>query len=202
MGVSRKVDWMRKLATTLSGTVVLAIGIAAGSTAASASSSGTETLTAVVSGAAAAKLLNSNGNPALTFPSAVFSGPVNTSTSNVTLGNGKKSAATHTFVTPAGNFVVDRTAKSKGQPQPIVTGKSGSTCYFKQNGGGSYTVNGSKSTGKFAGATGSGTFASTIIAAADLLPGKTTCTANNTGNVVPTGASITFKASGPLTIKS
>lgn len=194
---------MRKLVITLGGTVVLAIGLAVGSTAASASSSGTETLTAVVSGPAAAKLLNSNGNPALTFPSAVFSGPVNTSTGNVTLGNGKKSAATHTFVTPAGNFVVDRTAKNKGQPQPSVTGKSGSTCYFKQNGGGgSYTVDGSKSTGKFAGATGSGTFTITIVAAADLLPGKTTCTANNTGNVLPTAASITFKASGPLTIKS
>ena len=84
-----------------------------------------------------------------------------------------------------------------------MTGKSGSTCYFTQNGGGGkYKVDGSKSTGKFADATGSGTFVTTIVAAADLLPGKTTCTPNNTGNVLPTSASITFKASGPLTIKS
>jgi len=84
-----------------------------------------------------------------------------------------------------------------------VTGKSGSTCYFTQNGGGGkYKVDGSKSTGKFAGATGSGTFVTTFVYAADLSPGKTTCTANNTGNVVPTGALITFKLSGPLTLKS
>jgi hypothetical protein len=194
---------MWKLVTGLGGTVVLAIGLAAGSTAASASTSGTETLTAVISGAAAAALLNSNGNPSFKFPSMVFSGPVDTSTSNVTLGNNKKTPATHTFVSPVGNLVVHRTAKSKGQAQPSVTAKSGSTCYFKQNGGGgSYTVDGSKSTGKFAGATGSGTFALTIVAAADLLPGKTTCTSNNTGSVVSKGASITFKASGPLTLKS
>jgi hypothetical protein len=84
-----------------------------------------------------------------------------------------------------------------------VTSKSGNTCYFKQNGGGAkYKVDGSKSTGKFAGSTGSGTFATTSVYAADLSSGKTTCTANNTGNVVPTGSSITFKASGPLTLKS
>jgi len=193
---------MRKLVTTLSGTVALAIGLAAGSTAAGASSAGTETLTAVVSGAAAANQLNSNSNAPPSFPSMVFSGPVDTSISNFTLGNSKKKTGTHTFVTPAGNFTITHTVKSKGQDQPSVTGKTGSTCYFKQSfGTGSYTVDGSKSTGKFAGATGSGTYALTIVAAADLSPGKTTCTANNTGNVLPTGASITFKASGPLTLK-
>jgi len=65
----------------------------------------------------------------------------------------------------------------------------------------SYTVLGSKSTGKFAGATGGGTYAITILAEANLLPGKTTCSANNTGNAIAKGASITFKATGPLTLK-
>jgi hypothetical protein len=51
----------------------------------------------------------------------------------------------------------------------------------------SYTVLGSKSTGKFAGATGSGTYAITILAEANLLPGKTTCSANNTGNAIAKG---------------
>ncbi len=59
-----------------------------------------------------------------------------------------------------------------------MTGKSGSTCYFTQNGGtGTYTVLGSKSTGKFAGATGSGTYAITLLAEANLLAGRTTCSA-------------------------
>ena len=58
-----------------------------------------------------------------------------------------------------------------------------------------------QSTGKFAGATGSGTYAITILAEANLLPGKTTCSANNTGNAIAKGASITFKATGPLTLK-
>ena len=56
--------------------------------------------------------------------------------------------------------------------------------------------------GKFAGATGSGTYAITLLAEANLLPGKTSCSANNTGNVIAKGASITFKATGPLTLKS
>jgi hypothetical protein len=193
---------MRALVATLSGAVALAIGLAAGSTAASGSSSGTETLTGVVSGAAAANLLNSNSNAPLKFTSLVFSGPVDTSISNVGLGGGNSKTATHTFVTPAGNFTVARTAKSGGQSQPTVTGQSGNTCHFTLNGGtGIYKVVGSKSTGKFAGATGSGTYALTIVASADLTEGKTTCSGNNTGNVVATGASITFKASGPLTLK-
>ena len=78
-------------------------------------SPGIETLTAVISGAAAANLLNSNSNTPPVFPSLVFSGPVDASISNVTLGNAKKLKATHTFVTPAGNFVLTRGAKSKGR---------------------------------------------------------------------------------------
>ena len=120
----------------------------------------------------------------------------------VGLGGGNAKTAMHTFVTPADNFTVQHTAKTNGQAQPTVTGKSGSTCYFKLDGGtGTYTVLGSKSTGKFAGATGSGTYAITILAEANLLPGKTTCSANNTGNAIAKGTSITFKATGPLTLK-
>lgn len=193
---------MRVLVATLSGAVALAIGLAAGSTAASGSSSGTETLTGVMSGAAAAKLLNSNGNPPLKFTSLVFSGPVVTSISNAGIGSGKSVTATHAFVTPAGSLTVTRTVTSTGQAQPTVTGKIGNTCHFTQNiGTGTYTVDSSKSSGKFEGATGSGNFAVTIVASADLSAGKTTCSANNTGKVMARGASITFKASGPLTLK-
>jgi hypothetical protein len=205
---------MRKPAC-LAGAIALAITVGACSSSGSSASgstsakpaatprSGTETLVGTVTGAAAAKLLNSNSNVGLSFSSLVFTGPVSTTIKGpVGLGGGKAKTATHTFVTPAGNFTIQRTAKTNGQAQPTVTGKSGSTCYFTQNGGtGTYTVLGSKSTAKFAGATGSGTYAITILAAANLLRGKTTCSAKNTGTVAVKGASITFKATGPLTLK-
>lgn len=190
---------MRKLAC-LAGAIAVAAGV--GACGSSSTVSGTETLTGVLGGAAAAKLLNSNSNGALRFSSLVFAGPVKTSVANVSLGNNKSSTANHTFVTPAGNFTVTRTVKSRGEPQPSVTGKSASICYFRQTGGtGSYIVDGSQSTGKFAGATGSGTYSVTIVATANLLPGKTACSANNTGNVSAKGTVITFMASGPMTIK-
>ena len=201
---------MRKPAC-LAGAIALAITVGACSSSGSSASgstsakpaSGTETLVGTVTGAAAAKLLNSNSNVGSSFSSLVFTGPVSTTIKGpVGLGGGKAKTATHTFVTPAGNFTIQRTAKTNGLAQPTVTGKSGSTCYFTQNGGtGTYTVLGSKSTAKFAGATGSGTYAITILAAANLLPGKTTCSAKNTGTLAVKGASITFKATGPLTLK-
>ena len=159
---------MRKLAY-LAGAIALATTVGAcsssGSSASSSTSakpsatpmSGTEALTGTVTGAAAAKLLNSNSNAGPAFPSLVFTGPVNTTIKGpVGLGGGNAKTATHTFVTPAGIFTVQHTAKTNGQAQPTITGKSGSTCYLKLDGGtGTYTVLGSKSTGKFAGATGS-----------------------------------------------
>lgn len=85
--------------------------------------------------------------------------------------------------------------------QLVPTGKSGRTCYFAAGSTGVYTVVRSQSTGKFAGATGSGTYVTTIALGADLMPGRTTCTVNNVGNVIPKGTLITFRASGPLTLK-
>lgn len=185
---------MRKVAV-LTGAVALAAALSA---CGSSSNTGTETVTAVVTGSAAAKVLNSNSST-LTLPSVVFSGPVDTSMSSWSLGGNQ---ATHTFATPAGKLTVNRKITSN-QSQPILTSKSGNACYFKLAAQtGTYTVDGSQSSGKFAGATGHGTFAITAVAAADLLPGKTTCTLNNTGNVIAKGASIDFKASGPLTVKS
>lgn len=165
--------------------------------------SGTETITGTLTGAAAAEVLNSNSSAGPAFPSLVFTGPVDTIIRGpVTIGSGNARTATYTFVTPAGNLTVQHTTKTYGQTQPTVTGKRGSTCYFSENGGiGIYTVIGSKSTGKFAGATGSGTYTITFLAEANLLAGRTTCSISNTGNVFAKGASITFKASGPLTLK-
>ena len=58
----------------------------------------------------------------------------------------------------------------------------------------------SKSTGKFAGATGHGTYAITILAAANLLSDNTVCDWLP-GYELAKGTSVTFKASGPLTLR-
>jgi hypothetical protein len=204
---------MRKLAG-LAGAVVLAVvgacssssstsaGSSASPKATAAPMSGTETLTGTLTGAAAATWLNSNGNTAPSFASLVFTGPVDTTVSGpVSLGPGSATTSTHTFVTPAGNLAVQYTAKTYGGGMATVTGKSGSTCYFRLDGGtGAYTVLGSESTGKFAGAAGHGTYAMTILVAAKLLPGNATCAADNPGTALAKGTSVTFKASGPLTL--
>jgi hypothetical protein len=202
--------------TVLGGASVLAVAVGAcsssttsinpaGNTSAKAtatSTSGIETLTGTIAGAAAADYFNSNSNAPPSFPSLVFTGPVNTTIKGpVSLGGGNAKTLTHTFVTPEGNFTVQRTETSNGGT-PTVVGHSGSTCYFAGGGGaGTYTVLGSKSTGKFAGATGHGTYVIPIHIAASLPSGTTTCSLSNIGSVLANGTSITFKASGPLTVK-
>ena len=203
---------MRTLAG-LAGAIALAAAVGAcsssGSSASSSTSatatatpkSGTETITATLTGGEAASYLNSNGNTQPSFASLVFTGPVSaTAKGPVTLGGSTAKTATKTFVTPAGNLTVRRTVKTRDS-QLVPTGKSGSTCYFAARSTGVYTVVRSQSTGKFAGATGSGTYVTTIALGADLMPGKTTCTVNNVGNVIPKGTLITLRASGPLTLK-
>ena len=177
-------------------------GSAASATAAATPKSGTETITGTATGAAAANWVNSGAKTQLQLPSLVFTGPVATTITGplARLDSGTAKTSTHTFVTPAGNLTLQRTSSTSESPL-AVTGQSGSTCYFKETGTYSYTVVGSHSTGKFAGATGSGTITNTLVLGADLLPGKTTCSADNVGNVTAKGASVTFKASGPLTLK-
>jgi hypothetical protein len=106
---------------------------------------GTETLIGTMTGAAAARWLNSYGSAPPSFASLVFTGPVDTTlTGPVTVGSGNATPATHTFATPAGNL--------------------------------------------------------TILTAASMLPDKTFCDLLS-GNVSAKGTSVTFKASGPLTLK-
>jgi hypothetical protein len=119
----------------------------------------------------------------------------------VTLGHSTtKKTVTYTFATPAGNLTIRRTQKTRNN-QLAPAGQSNSTCYFTASTTGVYTVVGSQSTGKFAGATGSGTYVTTVAVGADLQPGRTTCSVNNAGNVIAKGTSIIYKASGPLTVK-
>ena len=131
----------------------------------------------------------------------VFAGVVNTTIRGpVTLGHSTAITVTYTFVTPAGNLTIRRTQKTLHN-QLAPAGRSGGTCYFTASSTGVYTVVGSQSTGEFAGATGSGTYVTTVVVGADLQPGRTTCSVSNAGNVIAKGTSITYRASGPLTVK-
>ena len=199
---------MRKLAG-LAGAIALAAAVGACSssgrstsaTATATPRSGTETITATLTGAPAASYFNSGGATPPSFPSVVFAGVVNTTiTGPVTLGGATGKTVTHTFVTPAGNLTIRRTEKTRHN-QLTPAGRSGSTCYFTASSTGVYTVVGSQSTGRFAGATGNGTYVTTVVVGADLQPGRTTCSVNNAGNVIAKGTSITYRASGPLTVK-
>ena len=199
---------MRKLAG-LAGAIALAAAVGAcsssgGSTGATATAmprSGIETITATLAGAPAASYFDSGGITPPSFPSVVFAGVVNTTIRGpVTLGGSTGKTVTHTFVTPAGNLTIRRTEKIRNN-QLAPAGQSGSTCYFTASVTGVYTVVGSQSTGKFAGATGSGTYVTTVAVGADLQPGRTTCSVSNADSVIAKGTSIIYRASGPLTVK-
>ena len=167
-------------------------------TATATPASGTETITSTLTGAAAVSYLNSGGATPPSFPSVVFAGVVNTTIRGpVTLGRSTAKTATHTFVTPAGNLTIRRTRKARNT-QLAPAGRSG---YFTASSTGVYTVVGSQSTGTFAGATGGGTYLTTVVVGADLQPGRTTCSVSNAGTVIVQGTSITYRASGPLTVK-
>jgi hypothetical protein len=199
---------MRRLAG-LAGAIALAAAVGACSSSGSGASatatatptSGTETITATLTGAPAVSYLNSGGPTPPSFPSVVFAGVVNTTIRGpVTLGRSTAKTATHTFVTPAGNLTIRRTRKTRNTAL-APAGRSGGTCYFTASSTGVYTVVGSQSTGKFAGATGGGTYVTTVVVGADLQPGRTTCSLNSAGTVIAKGTSITYRASGPLTVK-
>jgi hypothetical protein len=163
--------------------------------------SGTETITAMLTGAPAASYFSSGGSTPPSFPSVVFTGVVTTTIRGpVTLGSATGKTVTHTFVTPAGNLTIRRTEKTRNN-QLAPAGRSGSTCYFTASSTGVYAVVGSQSTGTFAGATGTGTYATMVVVGADLQPGRTTCSVTNAGTVIAQGTSITYRASGPLTVK-
>jgi len=199
---------VRKLAG-LAGAIALAAAAGAcsssgGSTSATATAvprSGTETITAMLTGAPAASYFSGGGATPPSFPSVVFAGVVSTTIRGpVTLGHSTGKTITHTFVTPAGNFTIRRTEKTRHN-QLAPAGRSGNTCYFTASSTGVYTVVGSQSTGTFAGATGSGTYVTTVVLGADLQPGRTTCSVSNADSVIAKGTSITYRASGPLTVK-
>ena len=152
------------------------------------SMSGTESFT----GSATGKAAVANNT---TFP-LTWSGPVKTTSTFSTGGSGPKKGQHHTFKTAAGNFVV----VVSGKPT-TVQHASATTCYFSQVVTVPYTVDGAASTGKFAGATGTGTAVVTFAAYGPKLSnGK--CNQSNSAVPLAKGASATFKGTGPLTVKS
>jgi len=187
-----------RVPAALAGATFLALGLA-GCSSGSGPASGTQTVTGSISGSAAADLINSNSEGPLTFPSLAFTGPVSASAANATIDT----STTKTIQTSAGIFAVTLRLRNKPVTQRTWTGEHNGLCTFSQNArSGNYLVDGSQSTGGFAGATGNGSYVITILGAAPLLTGKTTCTTTNTGDVVPQGASIDFRAVGPLAPKS
>ena len=158
----------------LVGAISLVVGLA-GCSSGSSSTEGTQTVTGQISRAAAADLINSDIQAPLTFLSLVFAGPITTSATNASIGGDTSSSPSQTIVTSAGNFTVTLTIRSRGQNQRSWTGEHNGNCTFRQDAQtGNYIVDGSQSTGKFAGAIGNGSYAITILGAAPLLPGKTT----------------------------
>ena len=161
---------------------------------------GTETLSAALSGKSAAANLNSNSSAPLSFPKGTLSGPVSSSiTPFVLKGSGNK-AADVTWTTTVGNLTIYHSASQGGNAQPTWTLKSG-VCYFKADfGHGTFNYVPSKSTGTWARVSGKGKFTINAVGAAPLSKGKTTCSQNSTGNVMTSGAAITFAAVAPVAL--
>jgi len=123
-----------------------------------------------------------------------FRGPVNT-TATFPLGSTPQKGQAHTFKTAAGNFViVGGTASST---QRLL---STSTCRFEFSTIVPYTVSGDKSTGQFAGATGTGR--AVVLFQGDL-PKLSNGKCNTSTSAQPATSTVvsTFAAAGPLTLK-
>jgi hypothetical protein len=193
--------------TALAGLSIAGLAVAACSSSGSSSSasttttSGTETLHGTDTGSGAAGQLNSNSNAPLQFPVFTYSGPVNLTVKPFTLPSGNGPSGTNTL--PGGlrvHHVSALPSSSSNAPPPATWTLKGGNCYFTATfDKGSYTVV-TGSTGKFAGATGHGSYLVTATGSAPLAKGKTTCSFSSTGPVSTQGASITFSASGPLTV--
>jgi hypothetical protein len=187
---------------SIAGLAVAACGTSASSSASSpTTTSGTETLHGAVTGSAAAASLNSSSNAPLQFPAFTYSGPVNLTVKPFTLPNSPGPSGTNTL--PGGlrvHHVSTLPNSSSTSPPPTAWTLKGGNCYFIITfDKGSYTVV-TGSTGKFAGATGHGSYLITATGSAPLAKGKTTCSFSNTGPVSTQGASIAFIGSGPLTV--
>jgi hypothetical protein len=147
--------------------------------------SGTETIYGKLTGAAA--MANS-----LVFH-LTLTGPVGTTATNTLVG-GTKKGASHTFSTAAGNLTVIQ--DSAGANTGAL--KSATTCLFAYTTTVPITVDRAKSTGKFAGATGSGEAA--VVVSGDL-PKLSNGKCNENAEPSAKTAVGTFTATLTLTVK-
>jgi hypothetical protein len=187
---------------SIAGFAVAACSSSTSSSSAPTTTSGTESLHGSATGSEAAASLNSNSNAPLQFPVFTYSGPVNLTVKPFTLPNSNGPSGTNTL--PGGlrvHHVSALPSSSSNAPPPATWTLKNGNCYFTATfDKGSYTVV-TGSTGKFAGATGHGSYLITATGSAPLAKGKTTCSFSNIGPVSTQGASITFTGSGPLTVK-
>ena len=192
---------MKKLAA-LTGAIALAGALGACSSSASSTGAAATTsaapkptaeiMTGQVTGAAAVA--------STTVIPLKLTGVVNT-TGTFTPPNTSATHVTITFATKAGNLVAAASAPDANAAPTVV---NAAACRFQSTIHATYTVDGSKSTGTFAGATGSGK--ATLIFAADA-PKYTSgshkgqCNMSNNAQPMAAGALATFAAAGPLTLK-
>lgn len=182
----------------LAAVTVLAAGLAA------CSSSGSSTGTATAKASTAPKSGTEIIYGKLTGPAAManspkfhltLTGPVAT-TGMIPLGGKPKKGATHTFTTAAGNLAV--TLNSAGTSSGAI--KAPKTCLAAFTTTVPFTVDGAKSTGKFAGAAGTGR--AVVVFAGDL-PKLSNGKCDESKNAAPSAktAVSTFTATTRLTVK-
>lgn len=168
---------------------------------------GTETLTAIDTGAQAAANLNSNSNAPLTFPEgANWTGLITTSLKPFSLGGNSAKGNAH-WATPDGTTTVYH-ASAAGFTNPNAPPPASATHWVKSGTDCSLTVTFSKgtfqflqamSTGKFAQLSGTGTYTVTAQGVAPLKSGDTSkpCSFATIGNIKDGGAKIDFTATAP-----
>ena len=159
-------------------------------TASAAPKSGTETLTGQVTGAAA--VANTT-----TFH-LKFTGPVNTTGTFTPPNSNATSQPGVVFKTQAGNMVVNATLTSNPNAAPTMV--NAAQCRFAFVTRVDYTIDGAKSTGSFANATGSGK-ATVTFTADDPKLSSGQCNTSQNAQPLTKGAIGVFYSSGPLTLK-
>ena len=139
-----------------------------------------------------------NGSMPVSFPSMSWAGPVVTTVRNVTLGSGKDGMV-RVFKSPAGDIAVRYGQARPARAAPIVTGQARGYCFISETpAAGDYTIDGAASTGRFKGASGHGSWSLIFLTETKLPAGRKQCSTADPGTVVPSGAQVTFTASGPL----
>jgi hypothetical protein len=188
--------------TALIGVIAISAGLAACSSSSSSSAAASSSSTATASAAAKSgteiaygKITGSAAladNPVFHL---TFTGPVST-TGMIPLGGTPKKGASHTFTTAAGNLVV--TLDSAGTSTGGL--KSAKTCLAVFATTVPFTVNGAQSTGKFAGAAGSGKAVATFSGE---LPKLSNGKCDESQNAQPSAKTAvgTFTATAKLTLK-